>query len=96
MMLTLDLHDSEEGNTLAARVGANGSITYDYQAEEWVKDTYSDEASMDPRPNRWIVRWVLKDTQGERAVWERPSGDPSCPKLVRKADRFRGEWQLGA
>ena len=94
-MLTIELHDSEPGNTLAARIGSDGTVAYDYQAEQWVQDTAREKQSQDPRPNRWIVRWVLFDGDGERAVWERASGDPGLPKLVRASPRFRGEWKVG-
>lgn len=95
MSLILELHDSEQ-DSLSARIGKDGTIEYDYQAEQWVQETAPDRNHQDPHPGRWVVRWVLKSPDGsERAVWERPSGDTGLPKLVRVSSDFRGEWVVG-
>jgi chaperone required for assembly of F1-ATPase len=34
----LELHDNEVGNSLSAQIN---NIDYDYQAEQWVQETYN-------------------------------------------------------
>jgi len=82
--MILEVHDNEVGNTLAGRVN---NIDYDYQAEQWVQD-------IDENPNAQhpVVRYVLLDAEGERAVWEK---DGENITLVRRAPRFTGQWQVG-
>jgi len=82
--MILEVHDNEEGNSLAGRVN---DIDYDYQAEQWVQDI--DEPANIPHP---VVRFVLLDSEGERAVWEK---DGENITLVKRAPRFRGQWQVG-
>jgi len=82
--MILEVHDNEEGNTLAGRVN---NIDYDYQAEQWVQDIDEPATILHP-----IVRFVLLDGEGERAVWEK---DGENITLVRCAPRFTGQWQVG-
>jgi hypothetical protein len=81
--MNLELHDTEEGNTLAA---IQRNIDYDYQAEETIQELalgYPD-----------IVKFILKDDEGVRAVWEKEvNGDRVT--LTETSPRFTGEWQLG-
>lgn len=91
----LELHDTEVPDTLAAAIGRELGIDSDYQAEQWVQDTFGEGQTQNTAPNRWIVCWILFDAQGERARWERASGDPGRPKLVRAAARYAGFWKVG-
>ena len=68
--MILELHDSEEGNTLFARVN---DIDYVYQAEEWIDQT---------RGKRPVVHWVLKDGDLVVKAWERPEGSTEFPNEV--------------
>ena len=82
----LELHDTEEGNTLFARVK---EIDYDYQAEQWVQDTYADPSTTT------VVKWILYDSVGIRCVWERPEGSASMPNITQRSSRFTGKWEKG-
>lgn len=82
----LELHDGEEGNSLAAKIR---NIDYDYQAEQWVQDTYKDSRATN------VIKWVLYDEVGIRCVWERPNGDSSMPDITQRSRRFTGEWMKG-
>lgn len=84
--MRLELHDSEEGNTLSARVN---NIDYDYQAEQWVMETHDDLTAID------VVKWELHDDQGIRCVWERPIGSGDLPEITQRSERFVGEWEKG-
>lgn len=81
--MILELHDSEEGDTLDARIP---HLDYDYQAEQWVWDTRSSEG---------VVKWILLDEQGVRCVWERPQGSMEMPNITQRSQRFQGEWERG-
>ena len=81
--MELELHVAGDGNTLTAGVR---DIDYDYQAEQWVLDTYGDPKA------RKVVRWVLIDDAGERCVWERKDGDPGCPRITIRSERFTSQW----
>lgn len=92
--MILELHDAEP-DSLVARIGAGGALHHDYQAEQWVLETYALESARDARPGRWVVLWVLTDEHGVRARWERATGDPQCPRLVLAAPRYTGDWKVG-
>lgn len=80
--MNLELHDDEVGNTLAGRWK---NIDYDYQAEEIIQEMALGHPGM--------VRFVLVDDEGERAVWTKEiNGDRVT--LTWTAPRFTGEWQL--
>lgn len=81
--MILELHDSEVGNTFAGRVK---NLDYDYQAEMWVKEIAEDHID--------IVRWVLTDAQGERAVWERNEGETCPPRIIVRSPRYTGTWAI--
>ena len=81
--MKLEFHDSEVGNTLT---GAVSGIDYDYQAEQWVQDT---------RDRDDIVKWILRDNQGVRCVWERPQGNKEMPSITQRSARFSGKWEKG-
>lgn len=68
----LEMHDNETGNSLTAGVG---NIDFEYQAEEWIKET-ADEVS--------IIRWELKDHKDGTTItkWERTEGSSEFPKKV--------------
>jgi hypothetical protein len=85
--MQLELHDAEAGNTLKGTVSR---LDLDYQAEQWVQDLASDRRHND------IIKWVLKDGQGVRAVWERPVGDTGMPEITQRSPRFQGQWERGA
>jgi hypothetical protein len=80
----LEVHDDEEGNSLTAKVN---NLDYDYMAEQWVQDIVKEDT-----PKRPLARFVLKDSQGDRAIWEKKDGQIN---LTWKSDRFQGEWVLG-
>lgn len=82
--MTLEIHDTEAGNTLNGRVN---NIDYDYMAEQWVQELAPQQAE--------CVRYVLLDGAGERAVWEKPGPGANSVTLVSRSPRFTGEWQLG-
>jgi len=86
--MILEIHDNEEGNTLAGR---HPNIDYDYQAEQWVQDLITDEANR-PKPKFRLAKFILKDDQGERATWI--VHDNLDVELVSKTERFTGEWVL--
>ena len=81
--MTLELHDNETGNTLR---GCIRNIDYDYQAEQWVKDTHDD---LD------VVQWILNDDVGIRCVWSRDVGSNQLPNISKRSSRFQGTWQKG-
>jgi hypothetical protein len=86
--MILEIHDTEEGNSLAGRVK---NLDYDYQAEQWVQDICTDEPHM-TRVNP-LAKILLVDDLGVRAEWEfQPNGGI---KLTQKSERFQGEWVLG-
>jgi len=85
-LMYLELHDGEEGNSLSASIKA---IDFDYQAEQWVKETHSDPQSAD------VIKWILYDRTGIRCVWERPHGSSSIPDITQRSGRFIGEWKAG-
>lgn len=91
----MELHDTEKQNTLVAAIGKELGIDYDYQAEQWVHDTFGEAHTQNPAPNRWVVLWVLLDEHGVRARWERKPGDTGRPRLVHAAARFQGTWKVG-
>jgi len=68
----LELHDTEEGNTLVAGIE---NIDFIYQAIQWIKET---------KDNEYVVRWELKDKEGGTTIkkWERPEGSSKFPKEV--------------
>jgi hypothetical protein len=76
----IELHDSEVGNTLSGRWN---NIDYDYQAEMCVQSMWH---------NNDIVKYVLFDEEGERAVWEKV-GNTLVP--TSRANRFTGQWNIG-
>lgn len=77
-----NLNDAEHGESGPTHC-ANAAVDYDYQAEMLVSE---DAAS----PNlTFVVKWVLRDTSGVRAVWTRRK---EGPVLIAKAHRFGGEW----
>lgn len=82
--MILEIHDTEVGNTLNGR---HPAIDYDYQAEMWVQELAPDKPE--------CVRFVLLDSLGERAVWEKPGVGAKSVKLVSRSSRFTGDWQLG-
>lgn len=69
--MILELHDAEEGNTLVARVN---DIDHEYQAEEWVNQTYQDHPS--------VISWQLKSGEGQPVLreWKRPEGSLDFPE----------------
>jgi len=81
--MMLELHDSEVGKTLAAKVDP---VDYDYQAEQWVQETHD---------RTTIVKWILYDGVGIRCVWERPQGSLEMPNITQRSTRFSGTWQQG-
>ena len=86
MPMYMELHDdSKVGNSLFANIGKpeDPVIDYDYQAEEWIKETVDN-------PN--VIKWILFDDQGERCVWERKSGDTRLPIITKKSNRYQGEY----
>lgn len=87
--MILEIHDTEEGNSLAGRVK---NIDYDYQAEQWVQDIVQDERKQQIGPFP-IARFVLQDDAGDRAVWERNTENKFV--LVVATGRFLGEWKVG-
>jgi hypothetical protein len=78
----LEIHDDAVavGDSLLGRV----EISYDYQAEREVQELAAH------RPD--ATAFLLLDGLGERAAWERQGG---AVTLVRRSDRFGGDWQLG-
>lgn len=92
----LQLHDGEAENSLVAEIGTDGTIVLDSQVEQKVRSTAADVRTQNPEPGRWVVRWVLSDAHGERAVWERAAGHAGAPRLVRKSSRFQGTWKIGS
>ena len=82
--MILELHDSETGNTLLGRIR---NIDYDYQAEQWIRDTSEDHPK--------VVKWILLDEIGPRCVWERKAGDKGMPEITQRSSRFIGEWKNG-
>ena len=84
--MKLNLRDTEVDNALAATVR---NIDHDYQAEQWVLDTYATAQSTNPA--RWVTEWERVDDDGVRARWERNDGDPSFPRLAFAAARFTGQ-----
>lgn len=89
--MILQLHDSET-DSLAATIP---HVDYDHQAEQWIIDTHKDWKACVSDPGRWVVRWILLDDEGERAVWERKPNDSGMPALVKAADRFTGSREMG-
>lgn len=89
--MILRLHD-DQANSLVAAIS---DIDYDYQAELWIIDTHDDRRACDPGQGNWVVRWILSDDEGERAVWERKPSDSKMPELVRAAERFAGVRPTG-
>jgi hypothetical protein len=86
--MILEVHDTEEINSLAATVK---NLDYDYQAEQWVQDIMTDEVNGGPRKFA-LAKFILKDDQGIRAVWKvLPNMDVA---IVEKSPRFTGEWVL--
>lgn len=81
----LELHDSEEGNTLLARIPG---LDYDYQAEQHVQET----AHMSRAAN--AVKWILLDEHGVRCVWER-TDLTAIPDITQRSSRFTGTWEVG-
>lgn len=63
--MILEVHDTEEGNTLTGRVK---EIDYDYQAEQWVQDLIDMEAQNPPLKFR-LAKFILQDDHGQRAAW---------------------------
>jgi len=82
----LELHDGETGKTLTAKIQ---ELDYDYQAEQWVQDTYSDPHAKD------VVKWELHDNKGLRCVWERPANSSATPNITQRSPRFQGTWEKG-
>jgi hypothetical protein len=82
--MVIEFHDTEVGNTLAGRWN---NIDYDYQAEEIIQENALGHSD--------IVRFVLLDDQGERAVWEKSGVAADSVTLTKKSDRFTGQWELG-
>jgi hypothetical protein len=68
----LEMHDNETGNSLSAGVD---NIDFEYQAEEWIKETVDDAD---------IIRWELKDQKGGKTItkWERSPGSTEFPQKV--------------
>lgn len=81
--MNIELHDSEVGNSLAGRLR---NIDYDYQAEEWIQEMALGHPG--------IVKFILSDEQGERAVWEKEA-DGESVTLTTISPRYTGEWQTG-
>lgn len=81
--MLLEIHDTEEGNTLNGKVN---NLDYDYMAEQWVQDLAAEQPE--------CVRFILFDHLGERARWEKPGPGATSVSLVWKSDRFTGEWVL--
>lgn len=85
--MLLELHDTEPGNALVARIN---KIDYDYQAEMRVQDTHGDPRASD------VVKWILYDEAGIRCVWERKPGSTGMPTITQRSARFTGEWERGS
>lgn len=83
--MIIEFHDAEVGNTLSGRLQ---NIDYDYQAEQTIQDLGFRE---DVCRNN-IVKFILIDEEGERAVWEKIDGKI---RLMERSPRFTGDWQLG-
>ena len=86
--MILEIHDTEEGNTLSGRVN---NIDYDYVAEQWVQDIYTDEIN-GRHSGPPLAKFILLDDDGQRAVW---IITPDGVQLTERSDRFTGEWQQG-
>ncbi len=84
--MRLEVHDKEEGNSLAGQV----SVDYDYQAEMWVQQLITDEKNNTTRRYS-LDKFVLVDHEGKRAEWV---VDGESVSLTWKSPRFTGEWQL--
>lgn len=86
MSLKLEFHDDRyddplEGSKQSSPTHAGTVyVDYDYQAEQHVIDGRLDYPH--------IVRWVLRDDLGTRAIWVRTTKDTA---LVAKSPRFTGE-----
>lgn len=92
--MKLEIHDSEERNSLA---GAVKNLDFDYQAEEWVKDVMRDEKSRKV-PRRFpLVKFILIDDDGkERAEWNVEKDDfRTCVVLTKVSKRYLGRWEVG-
>ena len=85
--MILELHDTEVGKTLTATIR---NISFDYQAEQYVLDTYAYPMAES------VVKWILIDDEGDRCVWERPAGSSHIPEITSRATRFQGRWQRGS
>lgn len=81
--MKIEIHDSEVGNTLAGRWN---NIDYDYQAEEIIQEMALGHAEM--------VKYILLDDEGERAVWEKEVAGTKVT-LTNRSPRFTGDWQVG-
>ena len=86
--MNLEFHDSEVGNSLA---GIQRNLDYDFQAEQMVQDTLTGNNSAS---GRGIIKFILTDDLGERAVWEIQPDKRVA--LTKKAERFLGEWMIGS
>lgn len=93
--LKLELRDSSPNGRLARVFGLGFELQTDEQVEERVRKSCRLKETQDPRPGRWVVRWDLRDADGERAIWERSVGDPGVPKLVWVSSRYQGAWKVG-
>jgi hypothetical protein len=80
--MNIEFHDIEVGNTLAGRWR---DIDYDYQAEEIIQEMALGHPD--------IVKFVLFDDEGERAIWEKEVNGKAVT-LTWTAPRFTGQWRL--
>ena len=88
--MILEIHDNETGNTLTGRIN---DIDYDYQAEQWVQDLWTDEVKREKPFPFQLTKFVLIDESGQRAVWTVIEGGIA---LTEKSDRFEGTWSEGS
>lgn len=83
--MNLEFFDKDESPT-----GRINDIGFDYQAEEWVRQTAQDD------PEKDIHIWVLSDDKGKSCKWQRVDDHEELPQIVERSERFLGKWETGS